>query len=74
MVTIDVDYELSTVLLRNHTLRWTAPEVLNGGKYSKEADIFSLAMVTIEVRHGCSIMFRASADCRSVFTYTDIHL
>ena len=35
------------------TPRWTAPEVLKGGPYDgKEADIFSFAMVMIEVRHG----------------------
>ena len=35
---------------QSHTARWTAPEILNEeGTYSKEADIFSLAMVTIEV-------------------------
>ena len=33
-----------------HTARWTSPEILNEeGTYSKEADIFSFAMVTIEV-------------------------
>jgi len=38
---------------RGHTLRWTAPEILKeqGGAYSKEADIFSFAMVMIEVCH-----------------------
>ena len=37
---------------RGHTARWTAPEILNEeGTYSKEADIFAFAMVTIEVRH-----------------------
>ena len=31
--------------------RWIAPEILeNRGTYSKEADVFSFAMVTIEVR------------------------
>jgi len=35
-----------------HTPRWTAPEVLNGGGYSKEADIFAFAMVMVEVRRG----------------------
>ena len=31
--------------------RWMAPEILdNRGTFSKEADIFSFAMVTIEVR------------------------
>ena len=35
-----------------HTARWTAPEILNEvGSYSKEADVFSFAMVMIEVRH-----------------------
>ena len=30
--------------------RWIAPEILNGlGTYSKEGDVFSFAMVTIEV-------------------------
>jgi serine/threonine protein kinase len=34
-----------------HTARWTAPEILNEeGSYSKEADVFSFAMVMIEVR------------------------
>ena len=33
--------------------RWIAPEILdNRGAYSKEADVFSFAMVTIEVRSG----------------------
>jgi len=31
---------------------WSAPEVLNGGVPSNRADIFSLAMVAIEARHG----------------------
>ena len=32
---------------------WTAPEILNEqGTYSKEADIFSFAMVMVEVRYG----------------------
>ena len=35
------------------TARWIAPEILNDQKrYSKEADIFSFAMVMVEVRHG----------------------
>ena len=34
-----------------HTARWTAPEILNEeGTHSKEADVFSFAMVMIEVR------------------------
>ena len=34
------------------TMRWVAPEVWSKGEYSEEADIFSFAMVTIEVRSG----------------------
>ena len=49
VVTTDVDSNLSASLLHRNTQRWTAPEVLNGGKYSKKSDIFSLAMVTTEV-------------------------
>lgn len=29
---------------------WIAPEILDGGTYSKEADVFSFAGVAIEVR------------------------
>ena len=35
-----------------NTPRWAAPEVLEEQPPSKEADIFSFAMVMIEVRHG----------------------
>ena len=36
---------------QDHTVRWTAPEILNKkGTYCKEADIFSFAMVMIEAR------------------------
>ena len=35
----------------DHGVQWIAPEILNGqGTYGKEADVFSFAMVTIEVR------------------------
>ena len=37
---------------QSHTARWTAPEILTEqGAYSKESDVFSFAMVMIEVRH-----------------------
>ena len=68
-----VDFGLTTVThnpdsmrsasQHNHTPRWTAPEVLLGGVYSKEADIFSFAMVVIEVCHDGSIACRTWADC-----------
>lgn len=38
---------------QGHTARWTAPEILTEqGTYSKESDVFSFAMVTVEVRCG----------------------
>ena len=42
------------------TPRWTALEVLNEGPYSKEADIFSFAMVMIEVRRQLLAVHRTS--------------
>ena len=32
--------------------KWSAPEALNNGTTSKKTDIFSLALVMVEVRHG----------------------
>jgi serine/threonine protein kinase len=37
---------------RGYTARWAAPEVLEGERYCKEADVFAFAMVMIEVRNG----------------------
>jgi len=35
-----------------HSTRWTAPEIFaDQGTFSKEADVFSFAMVMIEVRY-----------------------
>jgi len=50
-VTQNVDSIRNASLQRGFTPRWAAPEVLNEGPHSKEADIFSFAMVTIEVCH-----------------------
>ena len=44
------------------SVRWSAPEVLEGGVLSNKADIFSLAMVMIEACYGCPPMSN-SADC-----------
>ena len=52
IVTKTPDSILNIARQRGHTPRWTAPEILNDGIYSKEADIFSFAMVMIEVRQG----------------------
>jgi serine/threonine protein kinase len=51
-VTRNLDSTRSASRQHGHTVRWTAPEVLSEGTYSKEADIFSFAMVMIEVHHG----------------------
>ena len=51
-------------------LRWMAPEILaNQGTFSKEADVFSFAMVMIEVRSGFRIdTWRISFIRAKVFT------
>ena len=49
-VTLNLDSVRSAQCLRGFTARWAAPEVLKEGPYSKESDIFSFAMVMIEVR------------------------
>jgi len=51
-VTTGIGSELNTLCQHDHTTRWTAPEVLNEGPDSKKADVFSFAMVMVEVRHG----------------------
>ena len=52
---------------QGHNARWTAPEILMGqGSFSKEADIFSLAMVMIEVR--CESL----PGCRALVSYFNI--
>ena len=56
-VTQNLDSIRSAPCQHGHTARWTAPELLNEGTYSKETDIFSFAMVMIEVRHGCISKF-----------------
>jgi len=65
-VTRNLDSSRSASNHLSHTPRWAAPEILGGGKPSKEADVFSFAMVTIEVCHGQRIMSTALAHCRFV--------
>ena len=51
-VTQNFDSIRSTSNHQGHAARCTAPEILNEeGTYSKEADVFALAMVMIEVFH-----------------------
>ena len=51
VVTRNLDSTQSAPDEHEHSTRWTSPEILaNQGTFSKEADIFSFAMVMIEVR------------------------
>ena len=51
-VTQNLDSIRSTSNYQGHAARYTAPEILKEqGTYSKEADVFALAMVMIEVSH-----------------------
>ena len=50
MVTQDMDSIRSPSIEHSDSVRWIAPEILDGRRtYSKEADIFSFAGVAIEV-------------------------
>ena len=49
MVTSNLDSKPSTTYQRYYTVGWAAPEVMENGGYSKEADMFSFAMVMVEV-------------------------
>ena len=62
-VTQNPDSMRSTQAQRIFTPRWAAPEVLDEGLNSKEADIFSFAMVMIEVCH------RQPTVCRTLTYY-----
>ena len=53
-ITKNLDSMPSASCPHGHTPQCTAPEVLLEGTCSKEGDIFSFAMVMIEVRHGGS--------------------
>ena len=48
----NLDSILSVQPQHGHTKRWAAPEILNEGPNSREADVFAFAMVMIEVRYG----------------------
>lgn len=55
-----------------HTKRWTAPEILSWvGSHSKEADVFSFAMVVIEVGHRW--VFSLGLGLRPSRTVTGVH-
>ena len=51
MATRNLDSIRETSDEDEHSARWIAPEILDGlGTYTRGADVFSFAMVTIEVR------------------------
>ncbi|KAF9643876.1 kinase-like protein [Thelephora ganbajun] len=64
-VTKDVGSTQSTSYHHGLAPRWTAPEVLNEGTYSKAADVFSFAMLMIEVFTG-AIPFSDSSSFMAV--------
>ena len=49
-ITNNLDSIRSPLHRSGFSIRWAAPEVLTIGEYNKEADIFSFAMVMVEVR------------------------
>jgi len=51
LVMMPRDPDSKRAFVDDQTVQWTAPEILNDcGTYSKEADVFSFAMVMVEVR------------------------
>jgi len=51
LATMPRDPDSKRAFFDDQTVQWTAPEILNDcGTYSKEADVFSFAMVMVEVR------------------------
>jgi len=51
LATMPRDPDSKRAFVDDQTVQWTAPEILNDrGTYSKEADVFSFAMVMVEVR------------------------
>jgi hypothetical protein len=69
MITQDVDSIRRASAEHGGSVRWIAPEILDGqGTYSKEADVFSFAGVAIEVRYKCS-----TARVRRVTSYCSSH-
>ena len=59
-VTEHLDFMRTASDHQGYTPRWTAPEVLHEGRRSKEADVFSFAMVMIEVLRRLSIVCTTS--------------
>lgn len=60
MVTKDLTSIPSARLQHGSTPRWAAPELMEHGIYEKEADVFSFAMVMIEVYCGWRPLWKIS--------------
>ena len=55
-----------------HTARWTAPEILHDkGSYSREADVFALAMVMIQV--WCELTFIIQLYLTALLNVSGLH-
>ena len=71
IVTKNVDSIRPATRQEAHTPRWTAPEVLREQNPSKDSDIYSFAMVTIEVYRERFEIRVDSANC--CYTNTGTH-
>lgn len=73
LATIPQDPASKRAFHDDQSVRWTAPEILgNIGSHSKEADVFSFAMVVIEVRHG-STAYASNLSLSSFLPDTGFH-
>ena len=59
-VTKNLDSTQPATVQTVHTPRWSAPEVLREENPSRESDIYSFAMIMIEVHHGWPVIRVAS--------------
>lgn len=71
-VTHDLDWIRAGSEVQSRPAQLAAPEILTGeGTYSKEADVFSFAMVMIEVRH--RRMFCSGVSLPPFWVITGVH-
>jgi serine/threonine protein kinase len=63
-VTQNLDSVRDSTVNGGPTVRWTAPELMYKRMVSQKGDIFSFAMVMIEVRYGRSAISATLAQCR----------
>ena len=63
IVTKNLDSARPATYQSHHTPTWSAPEVLRGENPSKESDVYSFAMIMVEVGVPCFVR-GLHADCR----------